>query len=132
METRESGFDKIEKDYEAYGEQYKPFVSSDVSSFTLTLLDLTKNGPVSTENDSPNVYVEMALQGKNDLRVLSYCFNNPRKVSEIAKFVGVSPSTYFRNNVIDRLVKQGLLNETNIDSIKKLSTNKDKVFLKVN
>lgn len=132
MEARGSGFDKIEKDYEPYGEQYRPFVSADTTSFTLTLPDLTKSGPVSIEEDSPNVYVEMALQGKNDLRILSYCFNYPRKVSEIAKYIGVSPSTYFRNSVIDRLVKQGLLNETNIDGIKKLSTNKDKVFLNVN
>ncbi len=130
MEERGSGFDKIESDYAPYGEQFKPFVSSDASSFTLTLPDLTKNGVVSKSDDNPEVYVEVALKGKNDLNILSYCYNHARKVGEIADFIGVAPSTYFRKNVIDRLVKEGLLKEMNLSGIKKLTANKDKVFLK--
>ena len=130
MEERGSGFDKIENDYALYGEKFKPFVSSDASSFTLTLADLTKNGIVSKDDENPEIYVKETLKGKNDLRILSYCYNRTRKISEIADFVGAASSTYFRKNVIDRLVKDDLLKELKFDGIKRLIANKGRVFLK--
>lgn len=131
IEEKGSGFDKIESDYEAFGEQYRPYVSADATSFTLTLPDLTREaGIVSKTNECPNVYVETALDGKNDLKILSYCYNFARTVREIAEFIGVTPSTYFRRSVITRLVESGLLREYENENGKQLISNKEKVFIK--
>ena len=59
MEKKGSGFDNIEEDYSVYDEKYAPFITSDSSSFTLTLPDVTyKSGLVDQDAESPDVYVE--------------------------------------------------------------------------
>lgn len=131
MEEKGSGFDKIESDYESYGEEYKPYVSADSQSFTLTLPDLTSTGDrISDESVQPEVYAEIALEGKNDLNILSFCYNASRSIREVAEYIGVTPSTYFRSKVIARLVSTELLKEVHTENGKKLITNKEKVFLK--
>lgn len=133
MEERGSGFDKIESDYEPYEERFRPYVSADANSFTLTLPDLTTSGGVVSKyqgDELPDVYVEAVLTGKNDLKILSYCYNSARTVRQIADYLEVTPSTYFRSDVIGRLVNDGLLKELLSGKSKKLLANKEKVFLK--
>lgn len=133
MEEKGSGFDKIEADYEGYGEKYKPYVSADSQSFTLTLPDLTfAGGVVSEAVDSPQVYVEVALEGKKDLDILSYCFGNSRTVREIAGNIGLTPSTYFRQKTISRLVGKGLLIEIRQGKVSRFYSNPEKVKIKIN
>lgn len=113
MEEKGSGFDKIEADYSGYDEMHRPFVSSDSNSFTLTLPDLTfKGGVISERSGYPEVYAEVALSGKNDNRILSFCYGEERSAREIAEYVGVTPSTFFRKSVLARLVEAGLLIES--------------------
>lgn len=45
-------------------------------------------------------------EGKNDLKILSYCYNDKRTVKDIATYVEVTPSTFFRSKVIG----SGILN----------------------
>jgi predicted HTH transcriptional regulator len=130
MEKKGSGFDKIEADYSGYGEQYRPYVSADSHSFTLTLPDLTFSGVVSQMSESPEVYVEAALQGKNDLNILSYCYGNSRTVKEISNYISVTPSTYFRKNTITRLVDKGFLIEKKQGKVSRFQSNPEKVKLK--
>jgi len=49
------------------------------------------------------------LTGKNDQMILSFCYFQKREVKEIAAKLGIVPSTYFRNNVLKRLVDEGYL-----------------------
>lgn len=110
MEEKGSGFDKIEADYEGQADVYKPYITSDATSFTLVLPDLTSQGIVSeSENYLPEVYVQGITEGKNDLKILSYCYTKARSVSEIAELVQLKPSTYFRNKVLGGLVANKLL-----------------------
>ena len=110
MEKKGSGFDNIEADYADKGEEFRPYISADGQSFTLTLPDLTyKNGIVKQENEAPDIYVEEIMPGKNDIKILSYCYNAARTVREIAEYIGVTPSTYFRSSVIARLEREGFL-----------------------
>lgn len=74
--------------------------------------------------------IETALDGKNDLKILSYCYNFARTIREIAEFIGVTPSTYFRRSVITRLVESGLLREYENENGKQLISNKEKNFIK--
>ena len=131
MEKKGSGFDNIEEDYSVYDEKYAPFITSDSSSFTLTLPDLTyKSGLVDQDAESPDVYVEEILEGKKDLKILSFCYNKKRSVKEIADKVGVTPSTYFRSKVIDRLVSTGFLVEIKETTGAMYLANKENVKLK--
>ncbi len=109
MEKKGSGFDKISEDYLPYGKQYSPYVTSSSNYFSLTLPDLSfKGGPVSL-NVAPNVYVEGTIKNGNNIKILSYCYNEPKTIVEIAKYLNITPSTYFRKNVIDKLVEEGYL-----------------------
>lgn len=111
MEEKGSGFDKIESDYAGLDENHKPYVSCDDSSFTLTLPDMTYTAGVSSDalDEIPDVYVLGTLPGKNDLSILAYCYNASHSVTEIAGYLGITPSTYFRRNTISRLVNDGFL-----------------------
>lgn len=129
MESKGSGFDKIEHDYAGKGDEYKPYISSSASSFTLVLPNLTFSGIVD-ENTIPEVYTDAILEGKNDLKILAFCFNESRSVTEIAEYAGVHPSTYFRKNVLNNLVKKGYLIEDLSSKKSRYLTNTKKVFAK--
>ena len=65
MEEKGSGFDKIEEDYAGQQDEYRPYISSDASSFTLTLPDLTWRGSSPEGNVLPQrIYVNSILTGK--------------------------------------------------------------------
>ena len=109
MEKRGSGFDKIEKAYDGYEDNYLPFASSNSQSFTLVLPDLAHDGGMVSGIDCPTVHTSIHLDGKYDLAILSYCYNQKRDAGEIAKHLGVTSSTYFRTSVLEPLVKKGYL-----------------------
>lgn len=129
MEKKGSGFDKIEEDYLNADEKHKPYISSDGSSFTLTLPDLTYNKDAAAFNSDQleEVYSDISCDGKNDLKILGFAFNQPKTVKEIAAFLGVTPSTYFRKNTIANLVKSGLLVEHQDKKATKYQSNRIKV-----
>ncbi len=131
MEEKGSGFDKIEADYSGYGENYRPYISSDAASFTLTLPDLTWRGGIAENSDSlPDVFTETVLDGKNDLHILSFCFGKARTVKEIAGELHIKPSTYFRQSVISRLVSQGFLRLLNGEKASLYQSDPNRVFLR--
>ncbi len=130
MEKKGSGFDFIEEDYKKAGEEFAPFITADSYSFTLTLPDLTfEKGVIDIAAEAPDVYVEEMLEGKNDLKILSYCYNDKHTVKDIATYVGVTPSTFFRSKVIGRLVKSGYLSEIESSPANLYTSNRDKVKL---
>ena len=82
-----------------------------------------------SDDDIPAVYTHLQLEGKNDLKILSYCYRKPRTVKEIANFLNILPSTYFRKEVINRLVDTGYLIATrNSNRENAFCSNKNKVF----
>lgn len=110
MEEKGSGFDKIEEDYAGRGRSHAPFVSSDSTSFTLTLPDLTyEMGVIGDGNECPEVATRGIVSVRGGLEVLSYCYRQDRTAAQIAGHLGLTPSTYFRRTVLDALVEQGYL-----------------------
>ncbi|MBP3804143.1 MAG: putative DNA binding domain-containing protein [Oribacterium sp.] len=131
MEKKGSGFDNIEADYSGRGEGYSPYISANSNSFTLTLPDLTyKNGIINQDDDVLDVYIEELTQGKNDLKILSYCYNKAHTAGEIAAYIGIKPSTYFRKEILERLSLNGLLLKQDDSKAAKYLANKKKVFIK--
>ncbi len=135
MEQKGSGFDKIAEDYAPYRDRCRPCVSSSSDSFTLVLPDLTfyrnaspagAGGPADGSGSGHGgpedqaggvrgvgyVYVDGAVTGRHDADILSFCYDKPRTVREIAEHIGVRPSTYFRKETVDRLVREGYLKKT--------------------
>ena len=129
MESKGSGFDKIAEDYIGKGEAFRPFVSANGTSFTLTLPDLTYPAGVIDEDSIPPVFTETVLEGRNDLQILSFCYQKARTVKEIAEYIGVKPSTYFRKDVLGSLVSKACLIEDNSSSPVRYQSNHAKVFV---
>ena len=130
MEKKGSGFDNIEADYVGMGGKHVPYITADSSSFTLTLPDLTyAKGVVDQGGDSFDVYVEEILPGKNDLKILSYCYGKSRSVKAIANYIGIKPSTYFRKEVLGRLLRDGFLIKRDDSTAVVYMSNRNKVFV---
>jgi len=129
MESKGSGFDKISDDYKAYGDEYRPYISSDSSSFTMTLPNLLFKGGVVNEDSIPEVFTDRKLSRKNDREILSICYAKARAAGEIAKRVKVADSTYFRQKVLDRLVGEGFLLKKTSGRTSTYLSNQDEVFL---
>lgn len=105
-----TGFDKIKADYAPYDDNHQPYISCDNSSFTLTLPNLRfSKGVLNKNNDRPDVYVPGKGLSDKELKILSYCYREKRTVKEISEKLGVSVSSYFRDNVLDKLVRDGCL-----------------------
>jgi len=130
MESKGSGFDKIEQDYAGKGESFKPFISTDGNSFTLVLPNLTFASGVIDEDSIPEVHVDGILDGKNDLKILSYCFKRAHTAKEIAGYLGINASTYFRKNILGELINKGFLVEDSTGSASVFIANSSKVFVR--
>ena len=62
-----------------------------------------------------------------DDKVLSFCYYQAHKVSEIAEYLGISDSTYLRKQVLGNLEKQGYLESGKIARAMYFKTNRDMV-----
>ena len=112
MESKGSGFDIIENDYRGKGDKWIPYISSDSSSFTLVLPDLSYSTGVIDENNIPKVYFDGISGGSvHDKSILSFCYPSPHSAIETAAYIDVNPSTYFRKTILSHLVDNGLLIE---------------------
>ena len=129
MESKGSGFDKIEQDYTGKGEAFRPFISSTGNSFTLVLPNLTFNPGVIDEDSVPEIHVDGILEGKNDEKILSFCFKKEHSAKEIAEHIGIQASTYFRINVLKNLVSKGYLLENKTGNEVRFIANPAKVFV---
>lgn len=110
MEAAGTGFDKIIEEYSGADERHKPYVISTSDHFTLVLPDLTyAEGTSIAVTPDKLAYVPIPNGTRHDGRVLAYCYNMARKSSEIASYLGITDSTYFRKNTLANLVKTGYL-----------------------
>ena len=130
MESKGSGFDKIEQDYAGKDDRFKPFISSDESSFTLVLPNLTFSHGIIDENTIPEVYTDSILEEKNGEKILAFCFKSRHSAKEIADYIGIKPSTYFRKEILGQLVQKKFLRMHESGRTTFYSTNLDKVFVK--
>lgn len=110
MEAAGTGFDKIMQDYEGADELHRPFLYSTSDHFTLVLPDLTYlEGVQSDEALVPIEYIPAANATEYDEKVLSFCYERARKVSEIAAVLKLSNSSYLRDRILENLLSQDYL-----------------------
>ncbi|MCF0262615.1 MAG: hypothetical protein HUK23_06865, partial [Sphaerochaetaceae bacterium] len=110
MEAAGTGFDKISQDYEKADDSHKPFIYSTSDHFTLVLPDLTYEEGVCGGDALLKIDFIPPKNGTvYDEKVLAFCFEKARKVSEITSFLKLSNSSYFREKILQNLESQGYL-----------------------
>lgn len=130
MEAAGTGFEKIMEEYKDYGDEYRPFICSSSDHFTLTLPDLTYKEGLSNDAMLPAVeFLPLVNASKHDDKILSYCYFKGHNAKEIADFLGISDSTYFRNTILKRLVNANYLVSMKVGNSLMYKTNVDEVKL---
>ncbi len=109
MEAAGTGFDKIMEEYAEADQPHKPYIYSSSDHFTLVLPDLTYENGVKDERLAAISFVPASNSTEHDEKVLAFCYHQAHKASEIAQFLGLKDSTYFRNKVLNNLVEQEYL-----------------------
>ena len=130
MEAAGTGFDKIIQEYEDADERHKPFVYSSSDHFTLVLPDLTYADGISDDSLPVLEFVPVENGSAHDEKILAFCYGKPRKSSEIAAFLGLSDSSYFRKSVLEKLVAQGYLLKSRQSGAAVYATDKSSVTRK--
>lgn len=129
MEAAGTGFDKIIEEYKEADETHRPYIYSSSDHFTLVLPDLTYVDGVE-DSSTPLLTFVPAEDGTDyDDKVLSFCYYQAHKVSEIAEYLGISDSTYLRKQVLGNLEKQGYLESGKIARAMYFKTNRDVVVV---
>ena len=130
MEAAGTGFEKIMEEYKDYGDEYRPFICSSSDHFTLTLPDLTYREGMVNDSMLPTVeFLPLVNASKHDDKILSYCYFKGHNAKEIADFLGISDSTYFRNTILKRLVNANYLVSKKVGNSLVYKTNVDEVKL---
>lgn len=127
MEAAGTGFDKIIEEYKEADEAHRPYIYSSSDHFTLVLPDMTYMDGVEDSNIPVLTFVPVANGTNYDDKVLSFCYYQAHKVSEIAEYLGISDSTYLRKQVLGNLEKQGYLEASKISRAMYFKTNPDMV-----
>ena len=127
MEAAGTGFEKIMEAYAAADEAHKPYAYSASDHFTLVLPDLTYTEGVKDELSPILHFIPVPNGTALDSKVLSFCYRKAHKAAEIAEFLGIKDSTYFRKRVLDNLVKNSYLNKDKISRAAFYKTNPDAV-----
>ena len=129
MEAAGTGFDKIVQDYADVDENHKPYISSSSDHFTLVLPDLTYSDGIKNDNMPAIDILPVPPISEYDEKILAYCFNSARKASEIANYLGISDSSYFRSKILNIFVNNGFLILEKQGNAKAYKTDSKKVLL---
>lgn len=127
MEAAGTGFEKIMEEYSTADEAHKPYIFSTSDHFTLVLPDLTYENGVRDEMIPVLNFAPVPSGTELDGRVLSFCYFKARKVSEIAEYLGITDSSYFRKRVLDNLEKNRYLEKSKASRATFYKTNHDMV-----
>ncbi len=128
MEARGTGFDKIIESYDGVDLPHKPFIYSSSSHFTLVLPDLTYEEGIDTGNIPIIDFISLERVSDYDKKILSYCHYGTQKPNDIASYIGISDSSYFRKTILGGLVEKGYLLEEKNNNRRKYRTNPDIVL----
>jgi predicted HTH transcriptional regulator len=110
MESRGTGFEKIENEYSGYDDLHRPFIFSRNSQFSIVLPDVTNDEGVSVLSESLMLKRPIENGSRHDLGILSFCYGKEKQSREIASNLGLSDSSFFRSSILANLAKQGFLN----------------------
>ena len=129
MEAAGTGFDKIMEEYKEEDDSHRPYIYSSSDHFTLVLPDLTYMDGVEDNKIPVLTFVPVQNGTEYDEKVLSFCYYQAHKVSDIANYLGISDSTYLRKQILGNLETQGYLEKSKISRAMYFKTNPDMVLV---
>lgn len=129
MEAAGTGFDKIIEEYREADEAHKPYICSSSDHFTLVLPDLTYENGIEDSGAPSLTFVPVPGGTELDEKVLSFCYYQAHKASEIAEHLGISDSTYLRKQVLGNLEANGYLEKSKLSRAMFYKTNHGMVEL---
>ncbi|MDO4337491.1 MAG: ATP-binding protein [Eubacteriales bacterium] len=129
MEAAGTGFDKIIEEYAGKDEAHRPYIYSSSDHFTLVLPDLTYLEGVEDSNIPVLTFAPVPNGTDYDDKILSFCYYQAHKVSEIAEYLGISDSTYLRKQVLGNLEENQYLEKSKISRAVYFKTNPDMVMV---
>lgn len=129
MEAAGTGFDKIIEEYAGKDEAHRPYIYSSSDHFTLVLPDLTYLEGVEDSNIPVLTFAPVPNGTDYDDKILSFCYYQAHKVSEIAEYLGISDSTYLRKQVLGNLEENQYLEKSKISRAVYFKTNPDMVVV---
>ena len=127
MEAAGTGFDKIVEEYQNADQEHKPYIYSKSDHFTLVLPDLTYTAGISNSQFPKLEFIPVPNGSRYDEQILSFCYNVGRKSTEIASFLGISNSTYLKEQILGTLVENGYLSKEKNSRSFFYKTNKESV-----
>lgn len=127
MEAAGTGFDKIIEEYAGQDEAHRPYIYASSDHFTLVLPDLTYMDGVEDPNVPVLTFAPVPGGTAYDEKVLSFCYHQAHKASEIAEYLGISDSTYLRKQVLGNLVKNQYLEKSRLSRAMYYKTNPELV-----
>lgn len=127
MEAAGTGFDKIIEEYKGEDEMHRPYIYSSSDHFTLVLPDLTYMDGIEDSHIPVLTFVPVPNGTDYDDKVLSFCYYQAHKASEIAEYLGISDSTYLRKHVLGNLEEHGYLEKSKLSRAMYFKTNPDMV-----
>jgi hypothetical protein len=108
---------------------HSPYIYSSSDHFTLVLPDLIYMDGVEDSNIPVLTFVPVPNGTDYDDKVLSFCYYQAHKVSEIAEYLEISDSTYLRKQVLGNLEENQYLEKSKISRAMYFKTNPDMVMV---
>ena len=130
MEAKGTGFEKIQSDYKNANENHKPYIYEKNNEFSIVLPDLIDEEGVPIAFDSIEINKDYEAMSRYDYEILSFCYSKKQSVKDISLKLGVSNSSYFRNTILENLVKENLLSKVKEGNTTYYLTNKELVTLR--
>lgn len=65
----------------------------------------------------------------HDNKILRFCYPKARKISEVAAYLGIKDSNYFRKKILENLISNNYLDKSDNGRVTYLKTNPDAVTL---
>lgn len=112
MEASGTGYEKIIDAYKDQDFNHQPYVFSSPIQFTLVLPDVTYELGISNSDIPELIIVDSQKLSENEKKILSFSFRKGRSTKEIAEYLGIGNSTYFRNEILKKLVDADYLIKT--------------------
>lgn len=129
MEAAGTGFEKIAEDYADADAKHKPYIYSASDHFTLVLPDLTYENGVRDDGVPALEFMPIPNGTKHDRDILEFCYNSAKSAKDIAQYINLSDSSYFRATVLQNLCANGYLDITKYGRSKLYRTNRSAVRL---
>ena len=122
-------FGRIVSSYEGSDGRHRPYVIAGPESLKMVLPDLTNPEGVRDSGIPKIEFMPVKSGSRYDRAILEFCYDRARKAGEIASYLDISDSTYFRKQVLTTLEKCDYLESEKVSRTKYYRTNPDAVML---